>query len=57
MYRVICAVILFVLGILMFSGCAKISCRGCRMRQIRKAVKVWVCLAVIMWLAGYAFAE
>ena len=56
MYRVICAVILFVLGILMFSGCAKISCRGCRMRQIRKAVKVLVCLAVIMWLAGYAFA-
>ena len=56
MYRLIYAVILILLGMMMFSGCAKISCRGCRMRQIRKAVKVWVCLAVIMWLAEYAFA-
>ena len=55
MYRVICAVILILLGILMFSGCAGISCRGCRMRQIKKSVKVWVCLAAVMWLAGYAF--
>ena len=56
MYRLICTVILVLLGLLMFSGCAKISCRGCRRRQMRKAVKVWVCLAVILWAAGYAFA-
>ena len=56
MYRLICAVILGLLGLLMFSGCAKTSCRGCRRRQMRKAVKVWVCLAVILWAAGYAFA-
>ena len=56
MYRLICTVILILLGLLMFSGCAKISCRGCRRRQMRKAVKVWVCLAMVLWLAGYAFA-
>ena len=56
MYKLFSAVILILAGWLMFSGCANISCRGCRRRQIRKAVKLWICLAVILLAAGYAFA-
>ena len=56
MYKLISAVILILAGYMLFSSSARIACRGCRRRIMRKAVKAWLCLAVILWAAGYAFS-
>ena len=56
MYKLISAAILILAGYMLFSSGSRIACRGCRRRIMRKAVKAWLCLAVILWAAVYAFA-
>ena len=56
MYKLISAAILILAGYMLFSSGSRIACRGCRRRIMRKAVKAWLFLAVILWAAGYAFA-